>query len=56
MVSLVLRRHPRPSHPAPTFVTMANAPLIGTGWQKLPQFPIFGKRYFWRQDWTPKSA
>src|SRR6476660_7105895 len=25
------RRDPRPPHPAPTFVTMANAPLSGTG-------------------------
>ena len=26
---------PRPPQPAPTFVTMANAPLLGTGWQEL---------------------
>jgi hypothetical protein len=26
---------PRPPRPAPTFVTMANAPLLGTGWGKL---------------------
>jgi hypothetical protein len=26
---------PRPSQPAPTFVTMANAPLLGTGWREL---------------------
>ncbi len=25
---------PRPSHPIPTFVTMANAPLLGTGCEK----------------------
>jgi hypothetical protein len=24
--------HPRPSHPAPRFVTLRNAPLCGTGW------------------------
>jgi hypothetical protein len=29
------RRSPRPPHPAPTFVTMANAPLSGTGWGEL---------------------
>ena len=27
------RRDPRPSHPRPTSVTIANAPLSGTGWQ-----------------------
>jgi hypothetical protein len=26
---------PRPPQPAPTFTTMANAPLIGTGWQRI---------------------
>ena len=26
---------PRPPHPIPTFVTMANAPLVGTGWREL---------------------
>ncbi len=26
---------PRPPHPIPTFVTMANAPLLGTGWGEL---------------------
>ena len=26
---------PRPPHPAPTFVTMANAPRLGTGWREL---------------------
>ncbi len=26
---------PRPPQPAPTFVTMANAPLLGTGWPEL---------------------
>ena len=26
---------PRPPQPAPTFVTMANAPLVGTGWREL---------------------
>jgi hypothetical protein len=26
---------PRPPHPAPTFVTMANAPLLGPGWGEL---------------------
>ena len=26
---------PRPPQPAPTFVTMANAPLGGTGWREL---------------------
>ena len=26
---------PRPPQPAPTFVTMANAPLLGTGWREL---------------------
>jgi hypothetical protein len=26
---------PRPPQPAPTFVTMANAPLLGTGWRAL---------------------
>jgi hypothetical protein len=25
---------PRPPQPAPTFVTMANAPLLGTGWRE----------------------
>ena len=25
---------PRPPQPVPTFVTMANAPLLGTGWQE----------------------
>jgi hypothetical protein len=25
------RLHPRPPHPRPTFVTMADAPLVGTG-------------------------
>ena len=25
---------PRPPRPVPTFVTMANAPLLGTGWQE----------------------
>src|ERR1700729_784078 len=27
------KAHPRPSLPAPTSVTMANAPLTGTGWR-----------------------
>ena len=26
---------PRPPQPVPTFVTMANAPLLGTGWREL---------------------
>jgi len=26
---------PRPPQPVPTFVTMANAPLSGTGWRQL---------------------
>ena len=26
---------PRPPHPRPTFVTIASAPLVGTGWAKM---------------------
>src|SRR5450432_3509042 len=26
-------RHPRPSHPRPTLMTLRNAPLAGTGWR-----------------------
>ena len=26
--------HPRPPQPVPTFVTMADAPLVGTGWRQ----------------------
>ena len=29
------KAHPRPSLPAPTSVTMANAPSLGTGWQRI---------------------
>src|SRR5271168_23728 len=28
------KAHPRPPLPAPTSVTMANAPSLGTGWRK----------------------
>ena len=30
--ALVRQQHRRPSHPRPTFVTIASAPLVGTGW------------------------
>src|SRR5271154_2243119 len=29
------KAHPRPPLPAPTSVTMANAPSLGTGWQEI---------------------
>jgi hypothetical protein len=57
LVSLVLRRHARPLHPAPTFVTMANAPLGEDGMaENVPQFPIFGKRFFGVGTGQPTSA
>ena len=45
---------PRPPHPAPTFVTMANAPLFGTEWLKLVEVicPTGQAKYFSRKGWT----
>ena len=46
--------HPRPPQPVPTFVTMADAPLLGTGWRQfsfdLPD-GLSGK-FFARKGWT----
>ena len=44
---------PRPPHPVPTFVTMANAPPRGTGWQVYGLICDFGKsEYFFKWGWT----
>jgi hypothetical protein len=45
---------PRPPHPIPTFVTMANAPLLGTGWGELLSLicPTGSAKYFSWEVWT----
>jgi hypothetical protein len=44
---------PRPPQPAPTFTTMANAPLIGTGCGGYRLIWVFGKtEYFCKRGWT----
>ena len=54
-----LQRHsstapPRPSHPAPRFVTIASA-LLSRRDTRSAQFLIFAKRYFQGQDWKSRS-
>jgi hypothetical protein len=47
------RRDPRPPHPHPTSVTIANAPLSGTGWQIIRLICTSDKqKYFCRRGWT----
>jgi hypothetical protein len=48
---------PRPPHPAPTFVTMANAPLCGTGWHELVEMicPTGKVENFLQRGWTAHS-
>ena len=41
-----LRHHPRPSHPAPRFVTLRNAPLSGRDLMTILQVQIAVKHYF----------
>src|SRR3984957_9082448 len=45
---------PRPLHPAPTFVTMANAPLIEVGRGELVKMicPTAKAKYFRKEGWT----
>jgi hypothetical protein len=45
---------PRPPHPVPTFVTMANAPLLGPGWGELVSVicPTAEAKYFSQRGWT----
>jgi hypothetical protein len=46
----------RPSHPIPTFVTMANAPLPGQDGGDKPVIWIKGEaEYFCEADWTRDS-
>ena len=48
------RAHQRPPHPAPRFVTIASAPLVGTGWGKLIALicPTTEGENFSREGWT----
>jgi hypothetical protein len=34
---------------------MANAPLKRAGWRNVPQFPIFGKKYFQARTGNPNQ-
>src|SRR6202023_3020723 len=48
-----LWRRPRPPHPAPTFVTMANAPLWDRTARNIEVIWVSGKqKYFCKRDWT----
>jgi hypothetical protein len=52
------RRHCRVHRiPSPTFVTMANAPLLGPGWgELLPVIcPTAETKYFCKRGWTEKT-
>jgi hypothetical protein len=47
------KRCPRPPHPVPTFVTMANAPLEGRDGGTCRVICEFGKpEYFFKTGWT----
>src|SRR5260370_1344656 len=48
---------PRPPHPVPTFVTMANAPLLGPGWDELVSVicPTAKAKYFCKGGWTENT-
>ena len=47
------KAHPRPPHPAPTFVTMANAPLSEQDGDAYSLICDFGKsEYFCKRGWT----
>jgi hypothetical protein len=45
----------RPSLDLSPFVTIASAPLEERDTRKVPQFPIFRKKYFQVQIWTGQS-
>ncbi|WP_152535324.1 hypothetical protein [Bradyrhizobium sp. Ai1a-2] len=48
---------PRPPHPDPTFVTMANAPLSGRDGEVLVLIWGWGEAvYFCAEDWTRQIA
>jgi hypothetical protein len=48
------RAYPRPPHPAPRFLTIASAPLVGSGWRKLVEMicPTTEGKYFREEGWT----
>jgi len=48
---------PRPPHPAPTSVTMANAPLSERDGESLELIWVSGEaEYFFKRGWTPGST
>ena len=52
-----LSQLPRPPHPRPTFVTIASAPLVGTGCMRCSTVRTSGKaKYFLFWDLTPISV
>ena len=57
-VPLVLRHSEASIASRPTFVTMANAPLIEAGWRGLVEMicPTGKAKYFLAKDWTVDSA
>ena len=51
-----LRHHPRPSHPAPRFVTLRNAPLSGRDLMTILQVQIAVKHYFRKTENNLRNA